>query len=200
MFWAPVWLTLSLPKELHLIMTLQTQRTGHSCFLFTLWVQQVIENFWYLTLSLFIGSSKIFLITFQIQKHFLQQLIGKWKGKMSGFGITHIWGHRTEDILPVLSILFFELKIKDFCWKKKKGFKMEQQNADLQDQKVRSYLFRTNSESQFYSSCRKVTWNIFTGGDKIAWVRKVLTPNDVYSPPSLHVIKFDPGHLMKCGS
>ena len=28
----------------------------------------------------------------------------------------------------------------------------------------------------------------------------MLTPNDVYSPPSLHVIKFDPGHLMKCGS
>lgn len=77
---------------------------------------------------------------------------------------------------------------------------MEQEDANLQDQKVRPYFFRTNSESQFYSSCRKVTWNIFTGGDKIAWVRKVLTPNDVYSPPSLHVIKFDPGHLMKCGS
>lgn len=28
MFWAPVWLTLSLPKELHLIMTLPTQRTA----------------------------------------------------------------------------------------------------------------------------------------------------------------------------
>ena len=33
MFWAPVWLTLSLPKELHLIMTLQTQRTGAQLFL-----------------------------------------------------------------------------------------------------------------------------------------------------------------------
>lgn len=33
MFWAPVWLILSLPKELHLVMTLQTQRTGTQLFL-----------------------------------------------------------------------------------------------------------------------------------------------------------------------
>lgn len=149
MFWAPVWLTLSLPKELHLIMTLQTQRTGHSCFLFTLWVQQVIENFWYLTLSLFIGSSKIFLITFQIQKHFLQQLIGKWKGKMSGFGITHIWGHRTEDILPVLSILFFELKIKDFCWKKKKGSKW---SSKMPTYKIRKWDLTYSGLTQSHNS------------------------------------------------
>lgn len=72
---------------------------------------------------------------------------------------------------------------------------MGQQNVDLKD-----LLIRTNLEPQFYSSCRKVTQNVFTGGDKNARGRNVLAPHDVYSLLSLHVIKFDLGHLMKPGS
>lgn len=70
---------------------------------------------------------------------------------MSGFGIIQLWGHCIEDILPVACFerIIFGIKNQRFLLKKKKGFKAEQQNADLQDQKVRPYLFRTNSESQF---------------------------------------------------
>ena len=183
MFWAPVWLTLSLPKELHLIMTLQTQRTGAQLFLIH-FVSPASQ------LKLLVPRS---FLVYRKYISYLQLCNRVWNHTYLGPS------HRRHS--TCFEHIIFWIKNQRFLLeKKKKRVQMEQQNADLQDQKVRPYLFRTNSESQFYSSCRKVTWNIFTGGDKIAWVRKVLTPNDVYSPPSLHVIKFDPGHLMKCGS
>lgn len=60
-------------------------------------------------------------------------------------------------------------------------------------------LTYSDQRTDFYSSCMKMTQDIFTGGNNIVWVGSELLGN-VYSLASLHIIKSDRGCLMKCGS
>lgn len=93
---------------------------------------------------------------------------------MLNFGVKQIWDHHVEaiNLLPLLSISFSGLKIlQGFCFKKIQNG-VAKYGPEKSEEEI---LFRTSLELQFYSSCKKVTQNIFPGGDKISQVRNILT-------------------------
>lgn len=111
-----------------------------------------------------------------------------------GFGVKQIWDHHIEDIL---SIAYFE-PFTFFFWYLKNSrllLRKDQNRQLIVDLKYqREAWVRTNLESQFYF-CRNVTKSTFIRGDKIAWVRNVLTSRWCLFPTKFAHHKIWPGPL-----
>lgn len=118
--------------------------------------------------------------------------VGNWEAVREDVGVWNqtVLGPLCRiNLSLVLSISFFGLKtFQGFCLKKRKI-----RRAKYWPEEETS--FRLDLQLLLYFSCRKVTQNIFTGGDKISQVRNVLTSRWCLFPTKFAHHKIWPGPL-----